>query len=287
MSEEFHEKDVWSPGNIAIWVLVPLVLGILVAFLWIPRPVIGLIYLNDAIYPYTSQALVDQITYARQTPKIRGVLLVLDSPGGTVSDTEAVYLELARLRAVKPVVTYVKGMAASGAYYLSVGTDGIYANPSSQVGNVGVIAQLPPPPYLSEDIATTGPYKMTGTTRDQLLREMEMIKDGFYQAVTLGRGDALKIGPEVLLRGQIWPGSEALRLGLIDGLRSQSEAVEEVARRAKVRNYQVADLRALSGYVDVYEYPFFLETEAGLIMPYPKEPGVFLLYIPPTDRRLP
>lgn len=287
MQEEAHERDRWDPGRIALWVLVPLMLGILVAFLWIPRPIIGLIYLNDAIYNYTSQGMIDQITYARQTPEIRGVLLVLDTPGGTVTDTEAVYLELARLRAVKPVVTYVKGMAASGGYYLSVGTDAIYANPSSQVGNVGVIAQLPPPPGLSEDIATTGPYKMYGTSRDQLLREMEMIKEGFYQAVALGRGDALKVGREVVLRGQIWPGTEAQRLGLIDGLRSQSEAVEEVAKRAKVRFYNTVDLRELFGYFDLYSYPFFLETEAGLITPYPKEPGIFLLYVPPTDRRLP
>lgn len=286
MSEVPRTND-WSLSKIALWILLPLTLGILLAFLVIPRPVIGLIYLNDAIYAYTSQGLIDQINYARKTPEIRAVVLVLDSPGGTVSDTEAVYLELARLRSTKPVVTYVKGMAASGAYYLSVGTDGIYANPSSLVGNVGVIAQLPPPPMISEDIATTGPYKMYGTTRDQLLREMEMIKEGFYEAVALGRGEALTIGPEVVLRGQIWPGSEALRLGLIDGLSSQSEVVEEAAERAKVRQYHVTDVRTLFGTGDVYAYPFFLETESGLVTPYPKEPGLYLLYIPPTDRRLP
>jgi protease-4 len=152
---------------------------------------------------------------------------------------------------------------------------------------VGVIAQLPPPPAISEDIATTGPYKMYGTTRDQLLREMEMIKEGFYEAVALGRGEALTIGPEVILRGQIWPGSEALRLGLIDGLRSQSEVVEEAAQLAKVRRYQVADIRELTGIGDVYAYPFFLETESGLITPYPREPGIYMLYVPPADRRLP
>lgn len=286
MSEEPRTSE-WNVSRIALWFGAPLVLGILLAFLVLPRPVIGTIYLSDAIYAYTSQGLIDQITYARQAPEIRAVVLVLDSPGGTVSDTEAVYLELARLRSTKPVVTYVKGMAASGAYYLSVGTDGIYANPSSLVGNVGVIAQLPPPPAISEDIATTGPYKMYGTTRDQLLREIEMIKEGFYEAVALGRGEALAVGPEVILRGQIWPGSEALRLGLIDGLRSQSEVVEEAAQLAKVRRYQVVNIRELAGIGDIYAYPFFLETESGLITPYPREPGMYLLYVPPADRRLP
>ena len=157
-------------------------------------------------------------------------------------DTEAVYLELVSLQQIKPVVTYVQGMAASGAYYLSVGTNHILAGPSSLVGNVGAITSLPPAPFILEDLATTGPYKMFGSTRDSQLRELEVIKQGFYQAVTMGRGERLKVGPEILLRGLIWPGSEAARLGLIDGLSSRSEALEYAAHMARIQHYSVAEL---------------------------------------------
>jgi protease-4 len=286
MSEVARPRAWPSPGVIALWVLLPLALGILLACL-IPRPIIGLIHLDDAIYSYSARELIAQIDFARSRSEVRAVVLVFDSPGGTVADTEAVYMEIARLRQSKPVVTMVQGMAASGAFYLSVGTDHILAGPSSSVGNVGVIAELPAPPVLQEDLATTGPYKVAGTPRDTLLREMEMIKQGFYQAVIMGRGERLQIGPEILLSGQIWTGSEALRLGLIDGLGSQSDAVEKAAQMAHVGHYRVADLRDLAALPESYSDPFFYETPEGLLTHYPKKPGVYLLYIPPTERRLP
>jgi protease-4 len=265
--------------HILLWIALPLIIGMLIAAA-VPRPVIGVIYLNDAIYSYSAQDMIAQINYAREHPEIRAVVLAIDSPGGTVADTEAVYLELLRLRQTKPVVTSVGSMAASGAFYLSVGSDYIFAKPASDVGNVGVIGYLPPSPMIFEDIASTGPYKLWGSPRDTYLREMEMIKQGFYQAVRLGRGDRLKVGPEIVLRGQIWPGSEALRLGLIDALGAESDAVAKAASLARVSHYQVADLRDLAG-VENTAASFFIQSPEGITMPYPKEPGLYLLYIPP------
>jgi protease-4 len=272
--------------SIAVWIILPLAIGILLSNL-IPQPIIGLIRLSDAIHSYTASNLIAQIHYAIDHPEIRAVVLVLDSPGGTVADTEAVYLELARLRQSKPVVTLVQGMAASGAYYLAVGTDYITVSPSSMVGNVGVIAHLPPRPIIEENIATTGPYKIFGTPRDTFMREMEMIKHGFYKAVTIGRGEKLQIGPEILLRGQIWLGSEAVRLGVVDGLGSQSEAVEQASRLAYIRHYTLIEIIDLIELPEISEYSFFIETPEGIQTPYPKEPGLYLLYIPPLERRLP
>ncbi|MFH1906833.1 MAG: S49 family peptidase [Chloroflexota bacterium] len=275
-----NQEITWEQvRHILLWIALPLILGVLIAAT-LPRPVIGVIYLNDAIYSYSARDMITQINYAREHPEIRAVVLAIDSPGGTVADTEAVYLELLRLRATKPVVTSVGSMAASGAYYLSVGSDYIFARPTSEVGNVGVIGYLPPAPFIFEDIASTGPYKLWGSPRDTLMREMEMIKQSFYQAVRLGRGDRLQVGPEVILRGQIWPGSQALRMGLIDALGSESEAVEKAASLAHVGNYQTADLRELAGIQTTY-YTFFFQSPEGIRMPYPKEPGIYLLYVPP------
>lgn len=262
-----------------LWLALPLAIGILVS-LAIPRPVIGIIRLNDAIYAYTAQALNTQIEYARRHSEIRAVVIVLDSPGGTVTDTEAVYMELARLRAKKPVVSAVNGMAASGAYYLAVNTDAIFAKPSSLVGNVGVIGYLPPTPFIFEEIISTGPYKLWGLPRDLQMRQIEMLKQGFREAVALGRGDRLRVPMETILTGRIWSGIEAARLGVIDELGSESDAVQRAARLARIRNYKTAELSELAELA-VGAYPaFFLESPQGIVLPYPKEAGLYMLYIP-------
>ncbi len=269
------------------WLLPALVIGILLSLL-IPKPVIGVIRLNDAIYASTARDLIAQIAYARDDPKVKAVVLILDSPGGTVVDTEAVYLELARLRQTKPVGTWVSGMAASGAYYLSVGTDYVVAVPSSEAGNVGVIGYLPSAPSIIEDTVSTGPYKLWGSPRDTTVREIEMIKQGFLQAVQLGRGSRLKAASEVVLRGEIWPAAQALRLGLIDRLGSETDAYEEAARLAHIWHYQIADLRPLA-VTQMLPIPlgFFQQTEDGIQLPYPSEAGLYMLYMPslPVDQK--
>jgi protease-4 len=261
-----------------LWLALPLVIGILLASL-VPQPVIGIIRLEDAIYSYTAQDMITQINYAIEHPEVRAVVLVFDSPGGTVVDTEAVYLELARLRAKKPVVTAVNGMAASGAYYLSVNTDYIYVKPTSMIGNIGVISYLPPVPIIYEELISTGPYKLWGSSRDSDMRLVDMIKEGFYQAVMLGRGDRIKAAPEDVVSGKIWLGSEAVRIGIADKIGAETDAFDKAAELAQVKNYEAVDLRELSGIVD-YSYSFFIQSPEGVTLPYPAEPGMYMLFIP-------
>ena len=266
---------------ILLWIALPLIVGVLIAAA-IPRPVIGIIHLDTAIDSYSASDMIAQIDYARQHSEVRAVVLMVDSPGGTVADTESVYMELLRLRQAKPVVTSIGTMAASGAYYLSVGTDYIIANPTSIVGNIGVIGTMPESPTIFEGLVSTGPYKLWGEPRDTFQREMEMVKQGFYQAVTLGRGDRLTIGPQVVLTGRIWLGSEAQRIGLIDALGPQSDAITMAAHLAHIGNYQVADLAALAG-IQSSSYSFFVQSPDGVTLPYPNQTGIFLLYIPPVS----
>lgn len=266
--------------NVLLWVLIPLIIGLLAATALIPQPVIGVIRLEDAIYAYSAQNMIKQIQYAIDHPEVRAVVLVFDSPGGTVVDTEAIYMELTRLRAKKPVVTVVNAMSASGGYYLSVNTDYIYAKPSSLVGNIGVIGYLPPSPFVIEDIITTGPYKLWGAPRDSDMRQVEMIKQGFFEAVKLGRGDKLTAGDEVIFSGQIWAGVDALRLGIIDEFGTESDGIKKAAELANVANYEALDLAEPAG-VDLLGGLFFIESPDGMSLPYPKEAGTYLLYIPP------
>jgi protease IV len=262
-----------------LWFVLPLVVGILASAL-VPKPVIGVIRLSDAIYSYTARDMIAQIQYAIDHPEVRAVVLVFDTPGGTVVDTEAVYMELSRLREKKPVVTAVNGMAASGGYYLAANTDHIYVKPTSMIGNIGVIGYLPPAPFIIEDIITTGPYKLWGAPRDADMRQIEMVKQGFFEAVSLGRGEKLKAGPEVIFTGQIWAGVEAVRLGVADEIGTETDAVKKAAALAKVANYEVADLYDLAGLTS-NSFPFFFQSPDGVKLPYPNEAGTYLLYIPP------
>jgi len=271
----------WKPvRTVLVWIILPLLAGLLIS-LSIPRPVIGLIYLDTAIDVDSARSLIAQIDYARQHPEVRAVVLIVDSPGGTVADTESVYQELLLLRRTKPVVTSVGAMAASGAYYLSAGTDYIIADPTSDVGNIGVIGNLPSTPTIFDGIVSTGPYKMWGESQDSFLREMEMIKQGFYQAVLLGRGSRLKVGPDVILTGRIWPGAEAARLGLVDQLGSQTDAIEKAAHLVHVSHFQAVDLGLRANIVSAAS-GFFYQSPEGMTLPYPNKPGIFLLYVPPA-----
>jgi protease-4 len=284
MNESAHSKS-WGFGVWLLVVIIPLITGLLLS-LFIPQPVIGTIYLNDAIYSTTATDMTSQIRYARDHPEIKAVILVLNTPGGTVTDTESVYMEITRLRQVKPVISVVEGMAASGGYYLLSGTDYAFAKPSSEVGNIGVINYLPPSPAVLEDVYSTGPYKLWGEPRDTSMREMEMLKQGFYSAVTLGRGSRLKVSPEVILRGQIYPGTEALRMGLIDELGSVSLAYEKAAKLTRISNYRIEDLRNLSGVPTppTNSLPLgFFRTKDGVSTGYPNNPGVYMLYIPNAE----
>jgi protease-4 len=283
--KEFKFELTWEGvRGYLLWLVLPLIVGLLIAAL-VPQPVVGVIYLDQAIAADTAQSLNAQIDYARRHPEVRAVVLVLDSPGGTVADTEAVYLELLKLRQTKPVVASINSMAASGAYYLTVGTDYAFAKPTSDVGNIGVIGYMPSMPTIFEDVVSTGPYKLWGSPRDASIRQIEMVKQGFFDAVMAGRGkqlEAAKTPVDLILSGQIWPGSEALRLGLIDALGAQSDAEEKAAAMAHVMNYQVVDLSVPANIQPPAQaYGFFAQTADGVILPYPKQQGIYLLYIPP------
>ena len=259
-------------------ILSPLIAGILFSS-FSPQPKIGLIEIKEPLDNDVSKSVVEQIQYANNHPEIRGIVLALDSPGGTINDTELIYLELNHLRRKMPVVTMVQGLSASGAYYVSLATDFIYSNPSAMVGNVGVIGQIPPVPVLLEEIYSTGPYKFWGNPRDTYVRQIDMMKRSFLKAVEVGRGDRLAISIEQVSRGEVYPASEALGYGLIDQLGSQSEAIEKAARLAHITNYEVVNLSQMVDQERSEAPAFYALDENGESTGYPREPGFYYLYI--------
>ena len=275
--KQFLKK--WGAADWAVMVILPLIAGILLS-LFIQQPIIGVIHFNDEIYGNSANELITQFRYAFEHTQIRAVVIIIDSPGGTVTDTEAIYMELIRLRRKVPVVMMVQGMAASGAYYLSSAASFIITEPSALVGNVGVIRSMPGQPSIAEDTYSTGPYKLWGGPGDTFIREMELMKQDFLQAIQLGRGSRLTIPAETILRGQIWPGSEALRYGLVDQLGSQSDAYDKAAQLSHIVNYSIKDLRDLSGLPQASIYPYYYEAPDGMLSKPPREPGFYFLFIP-------
>lgn len=273
-------------GSILLWFVLPLMIGLFISTIMpMPEHNVGLITLDTAIDSYSAKDLNTQIDYANKHPEISAIVLILNSPGGTVIDTESIYLELLKLRKDKPVVVSVNGMAASGAYYLIAGSDYAFAKPNSLVGNIGVITSLPSAPTIFEDYISTGPYKLFGAPRDTLTRQIEVVKQEFYEAVKSGRGDRLKAGPEIVLSGQIWPGFEAVRLGIIDELGTETDAIAKAASMAHLIEYDTVKLAELALPPTPAPAPvnFFATAPDGKSLPYPQKAGIYLLYIPPTQ----
>jgi ClpP class serine protease len=120
--------------------------------------------------------------------------------------------------------------------------DPIYARPSSSVGNVGVWAIVPDDLAVNDEIIASGPFKLTGSNREEFMRELEGIKREFLNTVFGQRGERITITQEELSQGLIYPGREAAHLGLIDRVGSNSAAVAEAARQAHIDNYDEIDL---------------------------------------------
>ena len=140
------------------------------------------------------------------------------------------------------MVVAAGALDASGGYLISVGANYIYATPSSFVGNVGVIFTVGRPSTPSERLITTGPAKRTGSTGRSFIRMVEIIKEHFVQTVIAQRGDRLSIDALELAEGRIYLGSEAVKLGLIDAIGTDSDAIERAADLAGLSHYGLVDV---------------------------------------------
>ena len=271
-------------------VILPLALGLLIAPRLVPKPKVGIIRLNYDIFNETTFDVTEQLAYAREEPSIKAVVLILNSPGGLAAYSEELYLDVLNTRAQIPVVASVDLVAASGAYYMAAAADEIYAKPTSSVGSIGVIAFLPGPVYIEEEVLTTGPYKSFGGTREGAVRQIERAKFAFLEAVQNGRGEKLAISLDELSRAEIYTGMQALELGLVDGLLSNEEAAARAGTLAGLSNYDVVELYPLTfdngGVAPLAHYqPPPLDVEKLWAAPSDLPPGLYYRYIElPSNR---
>ena len=244
--EQSNSRQPWLKiAYWAFWIALPLTLGTVLALLLVRPPQVGVIRFRGLIWSGSVDDVGQLLDRVQQDRRIRAVVLDIDSPGGEVTATEELYYRLLTLREHKPVVVTVGDLAASGGYYMAAAGDYVYAKPASLVGNVGVISFLPPADeqrFADEDYVSTGPFKFSGGSRGDFVRQIELMKLAFLEAVYAQRGDRLTVDRETLAGGEVYMGLQAVRLGLIDELGSGGEAVAKAGQMAHLAHYQVIDV---------------------------------------------
>ncbi len=263
--------------------LLPLAVGLYAAPRVVPKPQIGIIRLSYDIFSDTAFLITEQLAYARNDEAIKGIVLVINSPGGSAAYSEELYLDVLDTRNEMPIVATIDLVAASGAYYMAAAADEIYAKPTSAVGSIGVISFLPGDVFIEEELLTTGPYKAFGGTRDGSVRQIERAKFAFLEAVRNGRNGRLIISLDQLSRAEVYTGVQALEHGLIDELISNEEAIDRVATMAGLSGYDVVELLPLafpeaSGAVGSYQ-PAAMDLERLCAAPSNLPPGLYYRYI--------
>ncbi len=229
-------------------IVVGVVLGAVVLATNFPtKHNIGVIDIPFTVITDDSAYVITQyLEHARKDPSIKAVVIRISTPGGGAASSERLYIATRNLRDEKPVVMVMNGMVASGGYMMAMGVNHTYAQTSSLVGNVGVITIAGPlvPRPLPESIVVTGPHKLYGSSRRDWIGLAEELKDAFAEMVMLERGDKIRITEAELTEGRLYAGVDAVRLGLVDEVGGDSDAMEKAAELAGISNYGTVDVNA-------------------------------------------
>ncbi|EAU0331347.1 signal peptide peptidase SppA [Salmonella enterica] len=193
-----------------------------------------------------------QIRDARLDPKVKAIVLRVNSPGGSVNASEVIRAELAAARAAgKPVVVSMGGMAASGGYWISTPANYIVASPSTLTGSIGIFGVINTVENslssigVHSDGVSTSPLadiSMTKSLSPEVQQMMQLsIEYGYKRFITLV-ADARKRTPEQIdkiAQGHVWTGEDAKANGLVDSLGDFDDAVAKAAELAKLKQWHL------------------------------------------------
>jgi protease-4 len=230
--EKFHKGDKQAPDKIA------------------------LIEVSGTIMPPLTERTLKNIEKAEKDDKVKGILLVVDSPGGLVADSHQIYHRLKQLSEKKKIYVQMKRLAASGGYYISMGAGPqakIYAEPTTWTGSIGVIM----PRYdfsefaktwgIKSDPLTTGEFKNTldplkplneeerqlwGHILDQSYKKFMSIIDDNRD--TMNAEDVKKIAT-----GQIFTADDAMQNHLIDAIGFEEDATADLKKALGLENVKI------------------------------------------------
>ncbi|EPW4928058.1 signal peptide peptidase SppA [Salmonella enterica subsp. enterica serovar Infantis] len=193
-----------------------------------------------------------QIRDTRLDPKVKAIVLRVNSPGGSVNASEVIRAELAAARAAgKPVVVSMGGMAASGGYWISTPANYIVASPSTLTGSIGIFGVINTVENslssigVHSDGVSTSPLadiSMTKALSPEVQQMMQLsIEYGYKRFITLV-ADTRKRTPEQIdkiAQGHVWTGEDAKANGLVDSLGDFDDAVAKAAELAKLKQWHL------------------------------------------------
>ncbi len=197
---------------------------------------------------YNHDRFMEMIEHMKTDDLNKGILLYVDSPGGTTYHSNQLYKELLEYKEEtgRPIYAYFDSMACSGAYYISMAADEIYANIEDTTGSIGVILSYTNYGKLYEKIGleeidiTSGRNKTIGSATKPLTKEQEEILqamvdesyDRFVNAVSNGRKMDVNTVKE-LADGRIYTATQAKENGLIDEISEFDEYKEHIIEKGE------------------------------------------------------
>jgi len=213
-------------------------------------PQIGILPIEGVIME--SETLLAKIKLLEEEDRVKAVLVRVNSPGGGAASSQEIYGALKRLSAKKPVYTSVASVAASGGYYVALGTHKIYANPASLTGSIGVILQSLNAAEafgklgLKMETIKAGKNKdignmfrpMTEAEKGLLSAVLADVHDQFMAAIVANR-PLKREQVEVLADGRIFTGRQAADAGLIDGLMGFEQVISALEKKAGVKGAEL------------------------------------------------
>ncbi len=205
------------------------------------------------------EELIGRLDQIRKSDSVKGVILAIDSPGGTTAGGEAIFDAVRLLAAEKPVVAQVGTLAASAGYMIASATDHIVARKSSIVGSIGVLVQFPDFTGLMDKVgikleevkssplkAEPSPFNTTTEEERTMVRAMIMDSYDWFVGIVDERRPLDRAQVLALADGSIFTGRQALQNKLIDELGGESQAIgwlstKGVDAKLKVVEWEASD----------------------------------------------
>ena len=197
---------------------------------------------------------------------VKAVVLRINSGGGDAYASEQIWRAVSQLNKKKPVVVSMGGMAASGAYYMSMGARYIMAQPTTLTGSIGIFGALPDFSDLMtkklgfkyDEVKTNrnSAYTTAGLSRPWNPEELTYLQAHVNRGYGLFRkrvadGRKLSVAQvENIAQGRVWIGTDAKGIKLIDGFGSLDDAVAKAAQLAKVSDYHAQEYPVTTGWMD-------------------------------------
>lgn len=214
--------------------------------------------LNSTQSEIVGSKVVSDLDKLAKDESVKAVVLRINSGGGSAYASEQMWRAVQQLKAKKPVVVSMSGMAASGGYYLSCGADYIVADKTTLTGSIGIFGMVPDASELLTDklglhfdvVKTNVSSDFGAMGRGFNAAEsaaMQNYVNRGYRLFLKRVADGRKMTPEQvdkIAQGRVWTGNQALIIKLVDKLGTLNDAVAEAAKRAKLQDYAICTFPA-------------------------------------------